>query len=91
MIQVYLSSVAVWMIIIYCLCWLFKNAIKNNGWISQKSDTSKTNKLVVLFVLSAVPIIRFIVCVTIVFMSMYTKEDFEKFKAEVEAERSNNL
>ena len=91
MLGMYLSSVVVWMIIIYCECRLFAEAIKNNGWASSKSDVAKTNKLAVLFVLSAVPIIRFIVCVVIVFMFMYTKEDFEKFKAEIEEERSKNL
>lgn len=84
MLKIYLTSVVIYMIIIYCTCKIFENAIRSNGWISEKK---KGGKLGVLFTLSAVPLLRFIVVVLIVYMASNTKEEYEKWYKEFQENR----
>ena len=93
MLKVYLTSVIIYMIIIYCMCAIFMDSIKSKGWIS---EIKKGSKLGVLFTLSAVPILRFFVVVLIFYMATHTKEQFDEWykevqekKEELENEQSN--
>lgn len=88
MFGMYLSSVFVYMIIIYCTCSICKSSIRDKGWSFSSSETAKTNKWVGLFMLSAVPIVRVAVIVFIVYAATHTKEELEKWQAEVR-ERQN--
>ena len=81
MLKIYLSSVIIYMIIISCLCFLFHDAIKKNGWAS--TEKPNVNKLTALFVLSAVPLLRIYVVGLFIYMATHTKEQFEKWQEEV--------
>lgn len=77
MLETYLSSVIIWMIIIFCICCIFGNGIKKNGWLDNESKKSG-NRLFVLFTLSAVPILRLCVAGALVYMATTTREEFDK-------------
>lgn len=77
MFALYFSSILVWMIIIYSLILLFKRQIVDNGWLN-KAVTTNTNGYVVLFAISAVPIIRFLMAIGIVIMAYYTEDELNE-------------
>ena len=81
MLESYLTSVIIYMIIIYCTCSILKDGIKAKGWTT--NDNGKT-KLSSLFMLAAVPVLRVAVLIVIIYMFTYTKEDFEKWYKEVQ-------
>ena len=78
MLKIYLSSILIWMIILYCTCAIFEKPIKEKGWINAENK-SKDNGLKILFILSAVPIVRLFVFVMLFVMSTYTKEQFDEW------------
>ena len=78
MLKFYLTTVIVWMIIIYATAKLLGPTIKEKGWI--KSDTStKRGKFSTLFILSAVPGLRAAVWIFLFVMCAYTHEQFEEW------------
>lgn len=79
MLTLYLMSVAIWMIIIYAMAAIFESSIKEKGWLKDK-ESKKRGVFTSLFLLSAVPIIRFIVALCIFIMATYTPEQIEEFK-----------
>ena len=81
MLSIYLSSVIICMIIMHAMLSMFKPAMKEKCWLS--NETAKTNKLVGLFILSAVPIVRVAIIAFIFYTATHTKEEFEKWQAEV--------
>lgn len=78
MLKFYLTTVVIWMIIIYATAKMLGPAIKEKGWI--KSDTStKRGKFSTLFILAAVPLIRLWVWIVMFVMSVYTYEQLEEW------------
>lgn len=84
MLKIYLTSVIIYMIIIYCTCQIFKDAIRSKGWINEKRNGSK---LGILFTLSAVPVLRFFIILLVIYMSTHTKEEYEKWYKEFQENR----
>ena len=82
MLKIYFSSILIWMIIIYCTTSIFKNAIVKNGWVDPNKKSAE-NGWKCLFILSAIPIIRFLIFVLIIMMSAYTKKQFEEWSEKV--------
>ena len=70
MLKFYLTTVVIYMIIIYCMCSIFKNSIRAKGWTCEEK---RVNKFRMLFTLSAVPILRFGVLILIFYMATHTK------------------
>lgn len=77
MLKFYLSTVIVWMIIIYCVINIFKTAYIKNGWVDIESN-SHNNSLKNLVIISAVPLLRLGILCFIIYMASATKEDFEE-------------
>lgn len=82
MLKIYISSVIIWMIIIYCAAKIFGPQIKNNGWTTTAKPTM--GKWTTLFVVSAIPLLRLLVLSVFVYMALYTKEQYETIKKERE-------
>lgn len=78
MLKIYLSSVVIWMIIIYCAATICGPKIKENGWLESTRHTM--GKWTALFVLSVIPLLRLLVLSVIFYMSIYTKEQYEKMQ-----------
>ena len=76
MLKIYFSSILIWMIIIYCITFMFKQSIKDKGWIDE-SKKSK-NWIVVLFCIAALPVFRALVAAGILFMASTTKDEYQK-------------
>lgn len=81
MLKIYLSTVLIWMIVIFCSAKLFASSIKKNGWLDDAQSVTM-GKWTTLFVTSAVPLLRLLVLACIVYMAVSTKEDFEKIQNE---------
>lgn len=76
MLRIYLTSVLIYMIIIYALAYMGQDKIKENGWID--GIKKKGKPLAGLFCLAAVPILRIFFVLVIILMIGMTKEKFEK-------------
>ena len=76
MLKIYFSSILIWMIIIFCITSIFKQHIKDKGWIDE-SKKSK-NWLVALFCISAIPVFRALVAAGLLFMASTTKDEYQK-------------
>ena len=73
MLKFYLTSVLIYMIIIYCESKMFKDDICKNGWLNNM-EKKKNNKIGTLFCMSAIPIIRVIIVIMFCVMFIYPKE-----------------
>lgn len=74
MIKVYCQTVLVWMIIIYCLCYVFEYSIRKNGYLDKQEKHSSIEKFISLLKLSAIPFFRLFVVFTIFLMATYPKD-----------------
>ena len=73
----YLTTVFIYMIIIFSIIALFKDALKKRlPKCDKKSTWSRT--LFTLFILSAVPILRLIIAVCLVYIATCKQEDFDE-------------
>jgi hypothetical protein len=80
-------SVIVWMFIIYCSSVIFETGIKNKGWTDGMPDEKHgvITILKYLLILSAVPVIRVFVVISMVLMATHTKDEWnEMFKKDDE-------
>ena len=78
MLKFYLTTVIIWMIIIYATAKLCGPTIIEKGWI-KKVPSTKTSGLSTLFILAAVPIIRLLVWAFLLIMCICTREEFEEW------------
>lgn len=79
MLKIYLSTVLIWMIIFYCLLKMFRSSIKENGWLDD-IEPAKTGKLFSLFAISAIPFLRLLVFIGVIYITSVTKDKHEKMK-----------
>lgn len=78
MLEIYLTSVIIWMIIIGCTVSIFKDAIKKKIKTDETKKSNLFKKLRGLFVLAAVPIVRLMVIIVIVYIATCKQEDYDK-------------
>ena len=74
MIKFYCQTVLVWMMILYCLCCVFENAIKENGYVDNTENRSTIEKFTEFLKVSAIPLVRLFFAFTICLMVMYPKD-----------------
>lgn len=84
MISFYLSSVIVWMIIIFCIIMLYSKQIQARYSKYLKVKTSKVKALFSLFVLSAVPILRILIAISIILVANCGEEDYNGIIAKMD-------
>lgn len=88
MLKFYLTTVVIWMIIIYCTAAMFKSGIRKKISKDETKKTSLFEKLTILFPLAAVPIIRVFVVIIIIYIATCKQEDFDELMKR--AEENNN-
>lgn len=76
MLKIYLSSVVIWFIILFCELLLFKDFIYKNGWADINSDRKHNLfRLIIGWLMcAAVPVIRFVMAIIIFIMAGISKE-----------------
>ena len=79
MLKLYLSSVVIFMIIIYCVLQLARTKLIENGWVGSERKRGLT-KLWGLFVSAAVPLLRLVIIGVILYMTTITKADYQTIK-----------
>lgn len=72
MFKFYITTVIVYMIILYCECKVFKSSIVKNGWGTE--GKKEMGALSATFCYSAIPVFRFFIAVVILVMAIYPKE-----------------
>ena len=83
MFKFYLTSVVIWMIITWCTVHIFKDKIKEktdtiNTEINKQRKVSLFDRLIFLFAISAIPIIRLIFVLVLVYIAICKQEDFDE-------------
>lgn len=82
MFKFYLTTVVIWMIIIYCTAAIFENAINKKlatlPTYKENKKSSLFKKFRALFILAAVPIIRLIIVIVLIYIATCKQEDFDK-------------
>lgn len=78
MLKFYLVSVVICMIIIQCILSMFKDGLRQKIGIKETSKIGLFNRLKTLFVVSAVPVVRLFVVITLVYIATCKQEDFDK-------------
>lgn len=82
MLKFYLVTVIIWMIIISCTVEMFKEGIKkkrkNAGQQENTEKVSLFKRLSVLFTSAAVPIIRLLIVVIIIYIATCKQEDYDE-------------
>lgn len=76
MLNFYLTTVVIWMIIIYATALLFGPKIKENGWITD--DVSASRGLFRFLAAVLIPGVRGMLWASLFAMWIYTKEQFEE-------------
>ena len=84
MLSFYLSSVIVWMIIIFCIIMLYNKQIQTRYSKYLKVNTNKVKALFSLFVLSAVPILRLLIAIGIIWVANCGEEDYNRIIAKMD-------
>ena len=87
MLQAYLVSICIWMIIIFCAAVLFAETIKQKGWIDSGEHAGFFDMWFKLFCMSAVPLLRIVFLLTIIFMSAVSKEEYEEMKKKIDHDK----
>lgn len=77
MFKFYIGTVICWMIIIWCSIRLCKDNIIENGWLSSAKKLNMT-PFGVLFCVSAIPFLRFLMFIVVIYMACVSKDDHEK-------------
>ena len=85
MLEIYLSTIFLWMIIIFCTVCTLDEPITKNGWSSNAknpweiSTYDVVKALIVLLLISAVPILRAMLVGWFYVMSKYTEKQVDEW------------
>lgn len=81
MLQFYFTTVAIWFTILYALAFVCEDAIKENGWLKDaKQPKYRFQGFLTAVALSAIPVFRLIIAITILMMAYKTKEELDALK-----------
>lgn len=85
MFEIYLSTIFLWMIIIFCATISFNDSIIKNGWMNAHPEILREpdvydvlTALILLLLVSAVPIFRAWLVAMFYLMSKYTEKQFDE-------------
>lgn len=81
MLEIYLTSVLIFMIINLSVVTVFRDAYVKNGWVVSPRNPWY-RKIYNSFLISAVPILRVFITVLLICMAVMKREDLEKFVEE---------
>lgn len=86
MFEIYLSTIFLWMIIIFCAVNEFYYPIIRNGWMDNEDYTPRPctmrniiTALIVLLLISAIPVIRAVIVTGFYIMSKYTEKQIDEW------------
>lgn len=83
----YFISIIIWGIMIFGTVYLFEDKIRENGWLDGQKSTK--NPWLMLFFMSAIPLLRLVFFLAAIMMVGMTKEQFEELKKECDNEQSD--
>ena len=80
MLQIYLASILIWVIIIYAVTTLCADKIVSNGWLNSVTPSGANRSLVTLFAVASIPIIRVLMVIALIIMASLTPAEYEVWK-----------
>ena len=82
MLTFYLSTVVIWMIIIFCAIFMCKDKLSEKSIAMGMKIESKKSSFFsfcgLLFVMAAIPVFRLIILIAIIYMAGCSQEEFEE-------------
>lgn len=84
MLQMYLASVFIWVIIIYATTTLCAGKIVANGWLDNATPSGSNRGLVILFTVAAIPILRLLMVIVLIALSSMTPEKYEEWRDHID-------
>lgn len=91
MLTFYLSTVVVWMIIIFCAIFMFKDKlIEKSIAMGMKIESKKSgffSSFGWLFVLAAIPVFRLIILIAVIYMAGCSQEEFEELMSNAKSKQ----
>ena len=79
MLDLYLSSIVIWFIILFSEAIVLKDAIYKNGWLDPQKKSNLIRSILGYVWIAAVPILRLFVAIMVFVMATYSKERYDKF------------
>ena len=86
MLEIYMSTIFLWMIIIFCAVNECHDKVISNGWMDKEDSKSGTNDmldiikaLIVLVLLSSIPVVRALMVAGFYIMSKYTEDQVNEW------------
>ena len=83
----YLTSIIIYMVIIYCEIKVFMSNIIKNGWTTETSNQKV--RIGPLFLLSAIPVVRLVLAISLCIIFIYPKEKMDELMEETKNGWSN--
>ena len=80
MLDLYLSSIIVWFIILISSAIVCRKMIVEKGWIKINKKPARFKSLMFTLVIAAIPVFRLLVCGIMFFMATVSKEEYYKMK-----------
>ena len=77
MLEIYLLSILIWAIILFCTIIFLGHKIIKNGWLDRVEPSTGNKGWALFFIISAIPIFRLLIASTIVYMSAHTRDEYE--------------
>ena len=78
MLQFYLISVLIWSVVIFCTILVFQNQIIENGWLNGEYGNTAPGGPFRIFLVAAIPVVRFSVFVAMLYMATHTEEYYQE-------------
>ena len=88
MLKFYLTTVVIWMIILYSTAAIFSNGIVKKLGTNEEKKASFFKKIKILFMLAAVPIVRLFVVIVMIYVATCKQEDFDKLMEKANKDKS---
>jgi hypothetical protein len=85
MLITYITTIVVWMIILIGTAYIFEDRIRENGWLKDVKQTDKNPWLLVFF-MSAIPLLRVVFFISEIMMVAATKEDIDELVEDLKDE-----
>lgn len=78
--QIYVISIPIWFLIIYCVVQIFGPDIIDNGWLDGETSYYTGPSYGLPILIASTPIFRLLVVSGLIYMSNITREEYETIK-----------
>lgn len=81
MLQMYLASIFIWIVILNCVALICASKIINNGWL-ENYQAFNNKGFMYIFMIACIPVMRLFVAIAIIVMASMTPEEYEALNSD---------